>query len=38
MTTTKLSPDAIELQNLCALPTHQALPRAAGFLADLVQE
>jgi predicted metal-dependent enzyme (double-stranded beta helix superfamily) len=38
MTTTTLGPDAIELQNLCALPTVQALPRAAAFLADLVQD
>jgi predicted metal-dependent enzyme (double-stranded beta helix superfamily) len=37
MMTTKLAPDAKELQNLCALPTVQALPRAAAFLGDLVQ-
>ena len=30
-------PDSTELQNLGALPTAQALPRAAGFLAGLVQ-
>jgi predicted metal-dependent enzyme (double-stranded beta helix superfamily) len=37
MMTTKLAPDAKELQNLCTLPTVQALPRAAAFLGDLVQ-
>ena len=35
---TTLSPDANEHQNLCALPTVQALPRAAAFLADLVRD
>ena len=30
-------PDAIELQDLGALPTAQALPRAAAYLADLVR-
>jgi predicted metal-dependent enzyme (double-stranded beta helix superfamily) len=38
MMTTVLAPDANELQAFCALPTEQALPRAAGFLADLVQD
>ena len=37
MTTTTLAPDAIELRALCALPTEQALPGAAVFLADLVR-
>jgi predicted metal-dependent enzyme (double-stranded beta helix superfamily) len=36
--TTTLAPDAIELRNLCALPTTQALPRAADFVTDLVQD
>lgn len=35
--TTTLSPER-ELQNLCVLPTVQALPRAAAFLADLVRD
>ena len=37
MMTKTLGPDANELQNLCTLPTVQALPRAAAFLGDLVQ-
>ncbi len=36
--TTTLAPDTNELQNLCALPTLDALPRAAAFLAGLVQD
>jgi predicted metal-dependent enzyme (double-stranded beta helix superfamily) len=36
--TTTLAPDANELQDLCALPTLDALPRAAAFLAALVQD
>ena len=35
--TTTLSPNANGLQDLCALPTARALPRAAAYLADLVQ-
>ena len=38
MMTRTLGPDANELQALCALPTVQALPQAAAFLADLVQD
>jgi predicted metal-dependent enzyme (double-stranded beta helix superfamily) len=38
MMTKTLGPDANELQTLCALPTVQALPQAATFLADLVQD
>ena len=38
MTTTTLSPDANELQNISALPTARALPRAADFLAKLVRD
>jgi predicted metal-dependent enzyme (double-stranded beta helix superfamily) len=38
MTTTTLSPVANELQTLSALPTPQALPRAADFLANLVRD
>jgi predicted metal-dependent enzyme (double-stranded beta helix superfamily) len=36
--TTTLSPNANELRALCALPTHEALPRVAAFLADLVRD
>ena len=32
------APDAIKLRDLGAQPTAQALPRAAAFLADLVQD
>ena len=32
------APDAIELRELGALPMAQALPQAAAFLADLVQD
>lgn len=35
---TTYAPDATELQDLGALPTAQALPRAAAYLADLVQD
>jgi hypothetical protein len=35
---TTYAPYAIELQELGALPTAQALPEAAAFLADLVQD
>ena len=35
---TTYAPDAIELQDIAALPTAQALPQAAAFLADLVQD
>jgi predicted metal-dependent enzyme (double-stranded beta helix superfamily) len=35
---TTYAPDAIELRDLGALPTAQALPRAATFLATLVQD
>ena len=38
MMTTVLAPDANEPQALCALPTEQALPRAAALLADLVRD
>jgi predicted metal-dependent enzyme (double-stranded beta helix superfamily) len=38
MMKTTPAPDAIEMQNLCALPTATALPRAAAVLADLVQD
>jgi predicted metal-dependent enzyme (double-stranded beta helix superfamily) len=38
MMTTTLGTDANELQALCALPTVRALPQAATFLADLVQD
>jgi predicted metal-dependent enzyme (double-stranded beta helix superfamily) len=38
MMKTTPAPDANELQALCALPTEQALPRAAALLADLVQD
>jgi predicted metal-dependent enzyme (double-stranded beta helix superfamily) len=31
-------PDAIELREIGAMPTAQALPQAAAFLADLVQD
>ena len=37
-TTSILSPDAYALRALCALPTEQALPQAAAFLAALVRE
>jgi predicted metal-dependent enzyme (double-stranded beta helix superfamily) len=36
--TTTLAPDAVELQSLSAQPTQRALPRAAAFLVDLVQD
>jgi len=36
--TTTLAPDAVELQSLSVQPTQRALPRAAAFLADLVQD
>ena len=36
--TTTLSPNANELQDLSALPTPRALPRAARFLAELVHD
>src|SRR5918995_3075881 len=36
--TMTVTPDAVELQNLSAQPTERALPRAAAFLADLVQD
>ena len=32
------APDSIELRELGALPTAQALPRAAAFLAGLVRD
>jgi predicted metal-dependent enzyme (double-stranded beta helix superfamily) len=35
---TTYAPDGIALRDLGALPTAQALPRAAAFLADLVQD
>jgi len=35
---TTLAPDAVELQSLSAQPTQRALPRAAAFLVDLVQD
>ena len=35
--TTTLSPNANGLRALCVLPTVRALPRAAAYLADLVQ-
>src|SRR5215213_9658157 len=35
---TTLAPDAVELQSLSVQPTQRALPRAAAFLADLVQD
>jgi hypothetical protein len=35
---TTYAPDAIELQELGALPTVRALPQAAAFLTDLVQD
>ena len=38
MMTTTFALDTNELQNLCALPTEQALPRAAAFVADLVRD
>ena len=38
MMTTTFALDTRELQILCALPTLQALPRAAAFLTDLVRE
>lgn len=38
MMKTTPAPDANELQAFCALPTEQALPRAAALLADLVQD
>ena len=38
MMTKALRPDANVLQALCALPTVQALPPAAAFLADLEQD
>jgi predicted metal-dependent enzyme (double-stranded beta helix superfamily) len=38
MMTTTLGPDVQGLQALCALPTTQALPRAAGFVTNLVQD
>ena len=33
-----LGPDANKLQALCTLPAVEALPQAAAFLADLVQD
>ena len=36
--TTKLTPDTGELQKMAMLPTESALPRAARFLADLVED
>ena len=36
--TTTLSPNANGLRALCALPTHEALPWAAAYLADLVRD
>lgn len=38
MMKTTPAPIANELQVLCALPTEQALPRAAALLADLIQD
>jgi predicted metal-dependent enzyme (double-stranded beta helix superfamily) len=38
MKVTTLGPDVHELQALCALPPTQALPRAADFVTDLVQD
>ena len=38
MLTRTLGLDANELQALCALPTVQAVPQAAAFLADLVRD
>lgn len=35
---TKYAPDAIELRQLGSLPTVQALPLAAAYLAELVQD
>jgi predicted metal-dependent enzyme (double-stranded beta helix superfamily) len=37
-TTAALAPEAVELQDITTLPTPQALPLAATFLADLVQD
>jgi predicted metal-dependent enzyme (double-stranded beta helix superfamily) len=36
--TIKLTPDTMELQEIAALPTESALPRAARFLSDLVKD
>ena len=36
--TTIVAPVSTELQDLSVKPTSQALPRAAAFLADLVQD
>ena len=36
--TTSLANSPNELRSICELPTESALPRAARFLADLVQE
>jgi predicted metal-dependent enzyme (double-stranded beta helix superfamily) len=38
MTTTTFSLNTDELQSFCHLPTEQALPRAAAFVAGLVQD
>jgi predicted metal-dependent enzyme (double-stranded beta helix superfamily) len=38
MKVTTLGPDVHGLQALCALPTTQALPRAADFVTDLAQD
>ena len=38
MMKTTPAPAAIELPNLCAFPTVNALPRAAAFLAELVRD
>lgn len=38
MMTTTFALDTVELQSFCDLPTGQALPRAAAFVADLVRD
>jgi hypothetical protein len=38
MTTTSLTPDTNELQEISGLPTESALQRAATFLARLVED
>lgn len=37
-TTAALAPEAVKLQDITTLPTPRALPLAAAFLADLVQD